>query len=367
MKRRDFLAAAATLLAGQALAAPKHRVATKSAVKKMPVKSVKASFKPVGKHGRPLTSRKPLTPLTGLNPSLHAPALRLTDPPAPPWREHELISDVNLAQTDAATVIWLPLPIDHDTSWQRGIELSWSGNFSRASIIRDAATDLNLFRAEWPAGKAPQVQVISRVAVRDRQFDVTRRGQSGEREEVLLRFLRQTPDNSVREIAEHIVGRIREPMPQARAIYDWLVDKNANDNEISRVKAALGIAETGNEALAKVFVGLCRNIDIPARIVSGLRLESTASLHYRAEYYAPYYGWIPVDPADAVSIANEFARKRMFGYWEMNWLALSRGAEQAPTTGSHMPNGTITSAWGESAGKAIVGLQYRVSSRRSDA
>lgn len=366
MKRRDFLAATAALLAGQAVAAPKHKPAAKTIAKKAAAKGAKV----VPKHGGKLSFKpaaKPAGPVAGLTnmPIAHAPALRLTDPPLPPWREHELVSEASLPRTEAPTTLWLPLPIEHDTSWQRGIELSWSGNFTSAGIIRDSITDLTLFRAEWPAGKAPLVQVTSRVAVRDRQFDVTRRGQSGERDEVLRRFLRPTPDTAVRDQAEHIIGRIREPMPQARAFYDWLLEKGSDDNEVIRLKSNLGIKEAGSEALAKVFVGLCRSLEIPARVITGLRLEANASLHYRAEYYAPYYGWIPVDPADAVGTHNEVARRRMFGYWEMNWLALNRGAEQAPT-GGNMPSGAITGAWAESGGKPVDGLIYRVSSKRSE-
>jgi transglutaminase-like putative cysteine protease len=365
MKRRDFLAATAALLAGQALAAPKHKAAAKVTYKKATAKGAKAGLKRAGKAS---LRAKPVGPVAGLTnmPLVHGagPALRLTDPPLPPWRELEVISEASLPLTNATTTLWLPLPIEHDTSWQRGIEMSWSGNFTRAGIVRDSITDLTLFRAEWPAGKVPLVQVSSRIAVRDRQFDVTRRGQSGEREEVLRRFLRPTPDSAVRDQAEHIIGRIREPMPQARAVYDWLLEKGSDDSEVARLKGNLGIQENGYEALAKVFVGLCRSLEIPARVVAGLRLEANASLHYRAEYYAPYYGWIPVDPADAAATHNESARRRMFGYWEMNWLALSRGAEQAPT-GSNMPSGTITGAWAESGGKPVDGLTYRVSSKRS--
>lgn len=368
MKRRDFLAAAAALIAGHATAAPNKNkvVAKKTAVK--PGKPLsKATGKPAGK--APLkTPLKPAGPVAGLQTMqtapLHAPALRLTDPPPPPWREHEIAADVSLPYCETATTLWLPLPIDHDSGWQRGLELSWSGNFTRAGIVRDAMTDLALFRAEWAAGKTPQIQVVSKIAVRDRQFDVTRRGQAGERDEVLRRFLRPAPDNAVRDFAEHIIGRIREPMPQARAIYDWLLEKGADDSEVERLKALLGITEQAGEALPRIFVGLCRSLEIPARIVCGLRLEANATAHCRAEYYAPYYGWIPVDPADAANTHNESLRKRMFGYWEMNWVALSRGAEQAPTN-SNMPAGAISGAWAESGGKPVERMTYRVSSKRS--
>lgn len=371
MKRRDFLAATAALLAGHAAAAPNHKTAAKTTVKKAPLKAGKVPAKPAGKPLGKMGLKPPgkaTGPVAGLQvmpATTHAPALRLTDPPPPPWREYELSFEISLPDTDGPTTLWLPLPIEHDSGWQRGTELAWSGNFSRAGILRDAITDLTLFRAEWPAGKSPQLQVTSRIAVRDRQFDVTRRGQAGEREEVIRRFLRPTPDNAVRDMAEHIIGRIREPMPQARALYDWLVEKGGDDSEIARLKTQLGISERNGEALPKVFVGLCRSIEIPARIVSGLRLDANATPHCRAEYYAPYYGWIPVDPADAAATSNDSIRKRMFGYWEMNWLALSRGAESG-MSGSNLPSTRIDGPWAESAGKPVNIRNFKANSRRSE-
>ena len=72
----------------------------------------------------------------------------------------------------------------------------------------------------------------------------------------------------------------------------------------------------------------------------GANTESvTRAQHCRAEFWSQAHGWVPVDPADVRKVALEEppgnlpldhpkvkeARERLFGYWEMNWLAYNRG------------------------------------------
>jgi transglutaminase-like putative cysteine protease len=61
----------------------------------------------------------------------------------------------------------------------------------------------------------------------------------------------------------------------------------------------------------------------------------TKAQHCRAEVYVDSYGWVPVDPADVRKVILEeppgnhatddpmvrSARTRLFGSWEMNWMA----------------------------------------------
>src|SRR5437879_11633930 len=65
--------------------------------------------------------------------------------------------------------------------------------------------------------------------------------------------------------------------------------------------------------------------------------------HCRAEVYLSGFGWVPVDPADVRKVVLEeppgqlalkdpkveAARKRLFGNWEMNWLAYNMGHDIA--------------------------------------
>ncbi len=94
-----------------------------------------------------------------------------------------------------------------------------------------------------------------------------------------------------------------------------------------------------------------RAVGIPARGVYGVRVAKsdygyrslvagtaniTRAQHCRAEFYSTAHGWVPVDPADVRKVVLEEspdaqlkmdddrvkkARVRLFGSWEMNWLA----------------------------------------------
>jgi transglutaminase-like putative cysteine protease len=108
--------------------------------------------------------------------------------------------------------------------------------------------------------------------------------------------------------------------------------------------------------LNALFVGLARAIGIPARDVYGVRVvasqwgykslgagssDITRAQHCRAEFYNPAFGWVPVDPADVRKVVLEeppgnlsvgddkvrLARAKLFGAWEMNWLAYNRAQE----------------------------------------
>ena len=102
--------------------------------------------------------------------------------------------------------------------------------------------------------------------------------------------------------------------------------------------------------LNALYVGLARAAGLPARDVYGLRVAKsemgykslgpssenvTKAQHCRAEVYLTDYGWVPVDPADVRKVVLEEppgnrplddemvkqARARLFGSWEMNWMA----------------------------------------------
>ena len=111
---------------------------------------------------------------------------------------------------------------------------------------------------------------------------------------------------------------------------------------------------------------MARSIGLPARDVYGVRVAKSAfgyrslgagtenitrAQHCRAEVFLAGYGWVPVDPADVRKVVLEEkeqpttladpvvppVRARLFGAWEMNWLAYNTahdvklpGAKAAP-------------------------------------
>jgi transglutaminase-like putative cysteine protease len=93
-------------------------------------------------------------------------------------------------------------------------------------------------------------------------------------------------------------------------------------------------------------------VGLPARDVYGVRVAKsqfgyrslgagtaniTRAQHCRAEVYLAGFGWVPVDPADVRKVVLEekaqpttlsdplvqAVRPKLFGAWEMNWLAFN--------------------------------------------
>ena len=144
---------------------------------------------------------------------------------------------------------------------------------------------------------------------------------------------------------------------KVRALYDWVVvnahrEPKTRGCGIGDIKAMLETGNLGGKCadLNALYVGLARAADLPARDVYGLRVAKsefgyrslgagspnvTRAQHCRAEVFLTGYGWVPVDPADVRKVVLEEkpqpttladplvppVRAKLFGAWEMNWLA----------------------------------------------
>jgi transglutaminase-like putative cysteine protease len=167
-------------------------------------------------------------------------------------------------------------------------------------------------------------------------------------------------DGIVRETARDIIVGQRNDIDKARALYEWVVENTFRDPKVrgcgwGDIKAMLETKNLGGKCgdLNALWVGMARSVGIPARDVYGVRVAKSnlgyvslganaenisKAQHCRAEFYVQGYGWIPVDPADVRKVALEEppgnlpissekvakARERLFGSWEMNWLAYNR-------------------------------------------
>ncbi|MFB0934287.1 MAG: transglutaminase-like domain-containing protein [Propionivibrio sp.] len=373
MKRRDFLAASAvlTLLAGSPAQAAKNQSPPKApakAAKKPPAKPV-ASKTAKAKSAPDESEEMPPGEAPPRN------AISLPDEPLAQWRNYDIRSTIVLNNPQGKARVWLPLVQYRDTPWERSLGHHWQGNFETAGIYRDPVADMEVFYADWSEGIAePKLEIVSQIATQDRHFDITRRGAMAERTEILRRCLHSTQlvpnDGVMRRTAERAVGRIRDPLAQGKAIYDWVVENTIYDPGMQSVgHAHIGrLLESGNlvgrsTEISLLFVGLCRAVGIPARPVFGLRMDgsrlfsslgasgdlSTAQ-HCRAEFYSPGYGWIPVNPSDVrKAIQSEglshadpkltVLKKLLFGFWEMNWVSFNaaQDVELRGSAGNALP------------------------------
>ena len=277
------------------------------------------------------------------------------------WRSFEVVTRIEVANPTGPTRVWLPMPLAVDTDYQKSLGQSWTGNAGTARVYRDDKYGASVFYAEWPAGEsAPVAEVTIRYAARDRRVDVSRPGSnpSPERRATLNRYRESSnlvrTDGIVKKTSQQITKGVDGDVEKARAIYEWIVENTFRDPKVrgcgvGDIRAMLETGNLGGKCadLNALFVGLARAAGIPARDVYGVRTadsaefkslgksgEITRAQHCRAEFYVASHGWVPVDPADVRKVVLEErggiplndpttqkARVKLFGQWEMNWLA----------------------------------------------
>ena len=297
------------------------------------------------------------------------------------WRKFEVTTRAEIARPQGVSRAWLPVPFQVDSAWQRALGNTWAGNAARMEEARIGKYGVPLFYAEWaPGTEAPFVELKSKVATRDRAVDLSRSGPASlSRAEVAL-YTAPTElipcDGLVRETALLRVAKgARTDLEKGRAIYEWIVQNTLRDPKTrgcgtGNIKAMLESGNFGGKCadLNGLFVGFARSLGIPARDVYGIRVAGSAlgykslgpstpviskAQHCRAEFFAGGIGWVPVDPADVRKVILEeppgqlslqdpkvaAAHQRLFGSWEMNWLAFNAGhdLELPGSTGPRLP------------------------------
>lgn len=406
MKRRNFLAAATLLplFGGEAWAAKKKPAAKAAAGKKGAPRSGKkpAGRKPSGPVAH--TADAPVTekPPQGSSAS-RLPPVKAPEPPDE-WRTYEVSTTVSLPRTASPQRLWLPLPLNQDMLFQRTLGHEWKGNADSASMRRLPDGDLEVFCCEWRAGVEAQIQITTTVTTADRHFDVTKRTVAPEREDILRRNLQASRlipnDETAHRVGERIVGRIKDPVAQVKAVYDWVIENSIYDPALpgvggGDVRRQFDTGQYGGKSadINGLFVALCRGIGIPARCVYGLRIgpsrlfrslgltgdRASDAQHVRAEFYVPGYGWIPVDPSDVRRVIalegisdrdSKLAalRKVLFGVWEMNWIAYNVGSD-VPLPGGRGTVPFLVLPQLESTDGSRIGrdaLSYAISAKRID-
>ena len=282
----------------------------------------------------------------------------------PDWQTYDVATKVTILKPRGASRAWVPLPLVDDTDWHRAIGNSWSGNAAKVQVHSDGKYGAAMLLAEWSEGEqAPVVEVTSRFMTRDRAIDFSRPNANVPRLSAAdyAFYTAATEliptDGIVRETSRDVVKGARTDLDKARAIYEWVVENTFRDPKTrgcgwGDIKSMLETKNFGGKCgdLNAMFVGLCRSAGVPARDIYGLRVAPSIhgyrslgvgapviskAQHCRAEFYAQGFGWVPVDPADVRKVVLEeppgnlpvkdakveAARKRLFGGWEMNWLA----------------------------------------------
>jgi transglutaminase-like putative cysteine protease len=288
------------------------------------------------------------------------------DPTPANWRTFEITTRVEVLQPTGITRVWLPTALLGETPFQKTLANTFNADGGAAKLIEDKTDSLGVIAAEFPEGVRPVLTSTNRIATRNYTVNLSAPSPAKLKKEnraSLDHFLRPTKliptDGIVKSTADEITAKANAhtDVEKARAIYEWIVD-NTTRNPKTRGCGTGDIRfmpETKDLSgkcadLKALYVGLARAAGLPARDVYGIRVAKsdlgykslgpatetiTKAQHCRAEVYLSSYGWVPVDPADVRKVILEEppgnrplddelvkqTRARLFGSWEMNWMA----------------------------------------------
>ena len=278
------------------------------------------------------------------------------------WRTFQVTTYLEVLKPSGTTRIWVPAALISEAPFQKTLSNTFHCEGGTAGAVENKSDALGIIAAEYPAGVKPVLTVTSQIATKDYAVDLAAHGKPPKADRAELEhFLRPTKllptDGIVKTTASEITKGANTDVEKARLIYEWIVD-NTFRNPKTRgcgtgdIRFMLESKDLGGKCadLNALYVGLARAVGLPARDVYGIRVAKselgfkslgassekvTKSQHCRAEVYLGDYGWVPVDPADVRKVVLEeppgnrslddnmvkSSRMRLFGSWEMNWMA----------------------------------------------
>jgi len=326
------------------------------------------------------------------------------------WRTFEVKTRVEILKSPGATRVWLPGALIGTTPFQKTLSNDFRAEGGTGRVVDVKADGLGVIAAEFPAGVKPVLRLTSRVATSNYAVDLSapRRGAEHAGRAELEHFLRPTKllpiDGIVKATATEITRGAKTDIDKARAIYDWIVDNTFRDPKtrgcgLGDIRFMLESKDLGGKCvdLNALYVGLARAAGLPARDVYGIRTAKselgykslgassetvTKSQHCRAEVFLRGYGWVPVDPADVRKVVLEEppgnrpldgemvkkARARLFGSWEMNWMAFNFAHDVALPGSTGKPIGFLMYPQAETINGRLDSLdpdnfKYEITSR----
>jgi transglutaminase-like putative cysteine protease len=316
---------------------------------------------------------------------------------------------VEVLRPSGITRIWIPAALVAETPFQKTLTNTFNAEGGTAKNIERQVDSLGIISAEFRSGVPPILTVTSRIITKNYLVDLSAPGKAPKEAQAELEyFLRPTKllptDGIVKERALEITRGAKTDVEKARAIYEWIVD-NTFRNPKTRgcgagdIRFMLESRDLGGKCadLNALFVGLARAAGLPARDVYGIRVAKsdlgykslgpstemvTKAQHCRAEVYLSGYGWVPVDPADVRKIVLEEppgnlslddamvknARTRLFGSWEMNWMAYNFAHDVTLPGSNGAPVGFLMYPQAETADGRLDcldpdGFKYEIKSR----
>ena len=278
------------------------------------------------------------------------------------WRTFEVVTRAEVLKPSGVTKIWLPAALITDTPFQKTSSNKYVAEGGSAKMVETKPEAMGIVAATFPSGVKPVLTLTSRVALKNYAVDLSQPGKAPKADRHELAYFLQPSkfvptDGIVKQTATDITKGSKTDIEKAQAIYEWIVENTFRDPKVrgcgrGDIRFMLESRDLGGKCadLNALYVGLARAAGLPARDVYGIRVAKsqlgykslgassekiTKAQHCRAEVYLTAYGWVPVDPADVRKVVLEeppgnrplsdemvsSARKRLFGSWEMNWMA----------------------------------------------
>ena len=327
------------------------------------------------------------------------------------WRTFQVTTRVEVLKTSGTTRIWLPAALTCQTPFQKTIENTFNCEGGTARMVGSEIDALGIIAAEFPSGVRPMLTLTSKIATKNYAVDISAPSKPPKEDRAeldqLLRPTKLLPtDGIVKATATEITRGAKSDIEKARAIYEWIVDNTFRNPKtrgcgVGDIRFMLESKDLGGKCadLNALYVGLARAAGLPARDVYGIRVAKsdmgyksfgassenvTKAQHCRAEVYLDDYGWVPVDPADVRKVVLEeppgnrslddgmvkSARARLFGSWEMNWMAYNFAHDVALSGSNGAPVGFLMYPQAETAEGRLDSLdpdnfKYEITSKET--
>jgi transglutaminase-like putative cysteine protease len=328
------------------------------------------------------------------------------------WRTFEITTRAEVLKTSGTTRIWLPAVLSSESPFQKTVSATFQAESGgTARMIESKPDSLGIITAEYPSGAKAVLTVTTRVATKNYAVNLSGPGNAPQVDRAVLQHCLQPTkllptDGIVKTTALEITRGAKTDVEKARAIYEWIVDNTFRNPKtrgcgVGDIRFMLESRDLGGKCadLNALYVGLARAAGLPARDVYGIRVGKselgykslgastetvTKSQHCRAEVYLNEFGWVPVDPADVRKVVLEeppgnrqlddamvkSARARLFGSWEMNWMAYNFAHDVALPGSSGAPIGFFMYPQAETAEGRLDSLdpdnfKYEITSKET--
>ena len=327
------------------------------------------------------------------------------------WRTFDVTTRVEVLKPSGITRIWVPAALITETPFQKTQGNMFNADGGMAKLVSNDPQAMGIIAAEFPPDVKPVVIVKSRITTKNYSVDFSAPGKAAQAKPADLEYFLQPTklvptDGIVKSTATEITSGAKTDVEKARAIYEWIVENTFRNPKtrgcgLGDIRFMLETKDLGGKCadLNALYVGLARASGLPARDVYGIRVSKselgykslgpsteivTKAQHCRAEVYLTGYGWVPVDPADVRKVVLEEppgnrpldddmvkrARMRLFGSWEMNWMAYNFSHDVALPGSSGAPIGFFMYPQAETASGRLDPLdpdafKYEITSKES--